>query len=305
MLVSVLIGTRNRPMLLERCVRSVLSQDYTNLEIIVLDDGSDDPDLCNGVKTSFGDPRIRCLRSDRSLGVAAGRNVLMEEAQGDVLCILDDDAYFVEHSALSALVDTFIRQPEVAIVAGKIIDHVGEGQRMLVPFSQWTRRRVTGIEDRSRFAAYFLGGCHGIRKAALSEVGVYSDGLVFGEEEMDLSYRIISAGYAIYYDPNVRVHHHSQPRADHFADNDGQGEIYHQVRNRMFLAYKYLPWLYMPYYLIHWLSRALFTALRRGRFAEFRQGFKSGRRWLSEIEREPLHPQAIAYLKDNHGRLWY
>lgn len=304
-LVSVLIGTRNRPELLSRCLKSIISQDYHDLEIIVLDDASDDHKACERVVTSIRDSRVRCLRSDRQLGVAAGRNKLMADARGELLFIVDDDAYLTGPDVITSLVRSFSEDPRIGIVAGKIIDHYAGRQRILVPFSQWSRRRAPGIEEKPGFVSYFLGGCHGIRKTAVEDVGGYSDGFVFGEEEMDLSFRVLNAGYSIYYNPEVSVWHESQPRALHFTDNPRRGEIYHQVRNRLFLAYKYLPGFYVPFYLAHWLSRAMYTSVRQRRLSDFVEGLRDGCRWIAQVKREPVNGRVLAYLRQHHGRLWY
>src|SRR3546814_16732699 len=63
--VSVQIATRNRLKPLCRAISSVLSQDYPEFEILVLDDASDSANVCEAVRAAFSDPRIRCFRKDR------------------------------------------------------------------------------------------------------------------------------------------------------------------------------------------------------------------------------------------------
>lgn len=303
--VSVLIGTRNRPDLLRRCLQSIASQDYSNLEIIVLDDASDDPELCKQVVAAVRDPRVRCVRSDTQLGVAPGRNMLMRIAQGEILFVIDDDAYFTDTTTITTLVQCFAERPDVGIVAGKVVDHHAGRERVLAPFSQWARRRWPRIEEKPGLVSYFLGGCHGIRRDALRVAGMYSDGFVFGDEEMDLSIRMLKAGYKIYYHPAVSVAHETQGGDRHFSGNPRHGEIYHLVRNRLFLAYKYLPAAYVPFYILHWIPRAFFRAIRERRIMDFFDGLRDGRTWIAEVQREPVNREVIEYLKRHHGRLWY
>jgi glycosyltransferase involved in cell wall biosynthesis len=89
--ISVLIGTRNRPEVLKRCLRSVLGQDYVNFEVLVLDDASDSCRVCDSIQ-ELADPRLRCFRASDPLGVAGGRNRLMELAEGNMFFVMDDDA---------------------------------------------------------------------------------------------------------------------------------------------------------------------------------------------------------------------
>lgn len=83
MSVSVLIPTRNRPELLENAVASVLAQSFTDLELIIVNDGS-------GPLHDFTDTRIRTLNSGEA-GAVPARNLAAGTAKGDVIAWLDDD----------------------------------------------------------------------------------------------------------------------------------------------------------------------------------------------------------------------
>lgn len=190
MRVSVLIGSRNRIEVLIRCLKSVLAQSYPDFEVLVLDDASDEP-FCQALTDYFKDPRLKCLRSGVQLGVAGGRNRLMKEATGDILCIIDDDAIFEDSSALTRFVNAFSMDEKIGIVACKVIDHRPNGIDLCVPFPKRWRRRRPNITEQVQFVSYYLGGCHAIRKRVLELCGMYTDDLVFGEEELDLSYRVL------------------------------------------------------------------------------------------------------------------
>lgn len=86
--VSAIIPTHNRPVLLSRAVRSVLEQSFEDLELIVVDDGS-----AGDVRESlaeFSDPRLRCFRIEHS-GVSAARNYGARHAGGQWISFLDSD----------------------------------------------------------------------------------------------------------------------------------------------------------------------------------------------------------------------
>ncbi len=88
-LVSAIIPTHNRAVLLERAIRSVQHQTYPHLEIIVVDDASQDN--TDEVVESFGDPRIRYIRHDNNRGGSAARNTGIAAATGEFIAFLDDD----------------------------------------------------------------------------------------------------------------------------------------------------------------------------------------------------------------------
>jgi glycosyltransferase involved in cell wall biosynthesis len=89
---SIILPTYNRMRTLPRAVASVLAQDETNFELIVVDDAS--TDRTEAWLREQTDPRLRVLRSDRNGGPSAARNLGIDAARGPVLAFLDsDDAY--------------------------------------------------------------------------------------------------------------------------------------------------------------------------------------------------------------------
>lgn len=87
-LVSVVIPSYNRAHCIERAVRSVLDQAYKNIEVIVVDDGSEDNtrDILNAI----GDPRLRYVYQDNQ-GACAARNRGVELARGKYVAFHDSD----------------------------------------------------------------------------------------------------------------------------------------------------------------------------------------------------------------------
>ncbi len=89
MLVTAVVTTFNRPELVRRAIQSVITQTYDSLEIIVVEDGSDnciDPWL-----NDEGLDHIRYIRHKENRGLAAARNTALRVANGDYIAFLDDD----------------------------------------------------------------------------------------------------------------------------------------------------------------------------------------------------------------------
>ncbi len=87
--ITVVIPTHNRASFLNRAINSVLSQTWTDYELIIVDDASTDNTA--DVVRDFHDERIRYLRHDANLGAPAARNTGITKARGDYIGLLDDD----------------------------------------------------------------------------------------------------------------------------------------------------------------------------------------------------------------------
>ncbi|HZJ49669.1 MAG TPA: glycosyltransferase [Actinomycetota bacterium] len=87
--VTAVIPTHNRLNFLKRSLRTVLVQQGVVLEVIVVDDGSDDDTA--GYVDQIGDDRVRLVRHEVPAGVAAARNSGLRRARGDWVAFLDDD----------------------------------------------------------------------------------------------------------------------------------------------------------------------------------------------------------------------
>ena len=88
-LVSVIIPTYKRAHILPRAVRSVLNQTYSNLELIIVDDGSKDNTA--EIVSSIKDERVRLISFSENKGAAAARNEGIKVAAGDFIAFLDSD----------------------------------------------------------------------------------------------------------------------------------------------------------------------------------------------------------------------
>jgi glycosyltransferase involved in cell wall biosynthesis len=92
--ISVYVPTRNRVDLLTAAVRSVLTQEFTDLELLVVDDASTDGTASFLESTARQDSRLVVLRNDSPQGAPVSRNKAITQARGDFITGLDDDDEF-------------------------------------------------------------------------------------------------------------------------------------------------------------------------------------------------------------------
>ena len=92
--VTVYIPTKDRCQLLQRAVESVLTQSYSNVELLVVDDNSTDETLAYLEKLSKNDKRVRYFTNKETKGACYSRNLAIKNAKGYFVTGLDDDDYF-------------------------------------------------------------------------------------------------------------------------------------------------------------------------------------------------------------------
>ena len=115
-LVSVVIPAFNAGRFIEATLRSVLSQCYRNLEVIVVDDGSADDTVLRVTAAARADGRVRLIQLPRNSGCpAVGRNRGLAEAVGDLVAFLDADDLWTGRK-LSEQVSAMVRQPDLTLV---------------------------------------------------------------------------------------------------------------------------------------------------------------------------------------------
>lgn len=93
--VSIIVPVYNVGRYLSKCVNSLIKQTYSNIEIILVDDGSKDEsvEICNEYKKN--DSRIKVIHKQNN-GVSAARNTGIENATGEYICFVDGDDYVME-----------------------------------------------------------------------------------------------------------------------------------------------------------------------------------------------------------------
>lgn len=117
-IISTVIPTRNRPLLVERAVKSALAQTFKEIEVIVMIDGSDAS--TRAVLAEIDDPRLKCVELQIPGGAAAARNAGVSEAVGEWIAFLDDDDEWLPQKLERQIEVANCSQYEFPIVASRL-----------------------------------------------------------------------------------------------------------------------------------------------------------------------------------------
>jgi GT2 family glycosyltransferase len=119
--VSILIPTRDRPDLIERCVQSILNlTDYGNYEVVILDNGSVEPSALAALAELSVDTRVRVLRLDYPFNFARLNNDGAKASDAPLLALVNDDVEILARNWLKAMVGEALR-PEIGPVGAKLL----------------------------------------------------------------------------------------------------------------------------------------------------------------------------------------
>jgi len=220
-MLSVVVCTRDRPELLDRCLEALAGQ-AGEFEVLVVDQGDVPAALPD-------DPRFRRLH-DPGRGLARARNIGVRAAGGSVVVFVDDDA--VSNTGyIGVIAQAFAENPNLAALAGRILN-LENGR----PYARTldNRPRVLGRGDWRRF----FGGNFAIRRAVLDRIGPFDERFGAGcrwasGEETDYFFRMLYRNCRIAYLPEAVVRHPGQAveqapgqlRAKLFASARGQGAM--------------------------------------------------------------------------------
>lgn len=123
-LVSVIIPTYKRPLMLSRAIDSVLNQTYKNIEIIVVDDNNPNTEYRTETEkvmiNYINNKRIKYIKHKKNMNGAAARNTGLMNSSGEIVCFLDDDDWYLKEK-IQKQVQYLLNNPEYdAVYCGYI-----------------------------------------------------------------------------------------------------------------------------------------------------------------------------------------
>ena len=228
--VSVVILTHNRKDLLRQSLSSCLGLNWPELELIVVDNVSTDgtPEM---VQEEFGSRvRVICRTVDSP---TAGRNEAFRSAKGDFILSLDNDMIVLDPESIHKAVALFDQFPKVGLLTLRIAGVEDPGSPLR---EHWWHPVPFEIgKDRFHLTDYFSEGALFIRASTLRDTGGYDDDFWACFESVDLSLRILRAGYDILYVPTIGT---VELQVSRHENKSRSQRNYYFLRNKIWTAWK-------------------------------------------------------------------
>jgi GT2 family glycosyltransferase len=253
-LISIIIATRDRVALLDRCIRSIeKAADYPHFEIIVVDNDSAEAET----RAYFEQSRHQIVRSPGQFNFSAINNAGARAARGEYLLFLNNDTEVVTADWLASMLE-WAQQPEIGCVGAKLlfpddsIQHAGvtlhDGSAFHPCYGRQPDERTWIESELVRNFSAVTGACLMVRRSLFQEIGGFDETFPVAYNDVDLCVRIMRAGYRNAYTPHAVLYHHessSRPPGVTIAEN----EHLRQVVGGLLWADPYCPrnqWMEAP-----------------------------------------------------------
>ena len=212
-LISIILVNWNGRKWLPDCLESIFLQTYSNFEVILVDNASED-DSVEFVRTNY--PGAIILKNNENAGFAGGNNRGYEAAKGEYLFLLNTDTR-LESDSLEKTLKAFDLYPNAGTVQPKLV-MMNNPEILDACGSYWTDTTILhhyGMHKKSNHKAYnspiFVfsnkGAAMLIRKQVIDSIGLFDDDYWCYYEETDLCHRIWISGYECLYYPDAVIHH--------------------------------------------------------------------------------------------------
>jgi GT2 family glycosyltransferase len=210
MKVSVLIITHDRPADLSLTLSGITAQSHRPDEVIVIDNGS--KTSCETVIAKYQTALPLLYEWINERFIAAARNYAIEKSKGDIVIFTDDDCV-PEPDWIAGMVVPFMNDASVGEVGGKVITYQTKlntitlvGDSMYRFMMKNYEKGMDCLDTEVPYRSFFATANAGFRRSVLSSLGGFDPSLSFAED-IDLSFRIIRAGWRLAYNPEAVIRH--------------------------------------------------------------------------------------------------
>ncbi len=231
---SLVLATIGRTEELVRFLKSLHDQSYTNFELIVIDQNTDDRlvPILNSFNKLFS---IQRLYSEK--GLSKARNVGLKHITGDIIAFPDDDCWYPP-MLLEKVHNWFIVNTKISGLTGRSVDENGE-----MSMQRWSAEsgNITKHNIWMRATSYTIF----LRKNVIDSVTEFDERLGVGSgtpwgsaEEVDFLIRVLNKGYSIYYNNEIFAYH-PNPVLEYNTKSIDRAYSYGRGMGRVLRSYHY------------------------------------------------------------------
>ncbi|GFP19777.1 heptose III glucuronosyltransferase [Candidatus Hakubella thermalkaliphila] len=197
-LVSIIVVNWNGKRYLKKCFDSLFDQTYSNIEIIMVDNGSTD-DSVHFVRDSY--PHVKVIENGENRGYTVANNIGAAEASGKYLLFLNNDTR-VDSGCVAALVEAIVSGQGVGCWACTQLSY--DGSPEVIPEGGMD---FLGYPTKSQRTFYASGACLFIDRHLFFDLGSFDEAMFSYVEDCDLCWRVRLRGYDVACVSEALVYH--------------------------------------------------------------------------------------------------
>lgn len=288
MKISIVIPNYNGEKYFKKCIESIILQNFTDYELIVIDNASTDSDY-SWIKE---DQRIIFKKLDKNYGFSKAVNEGIKLSKAEYVLLLNNDTV-LKQDFLAKLLETIEKDKNIFAVSSKmiqynnqdLIDDAGDEYNIF----GWAYKVGDGksikefTTKRNIFSA--CAGAALYRKSAFEKIGYFDEDFFAYMEDIDISYRARIYGYKNVYCPEAHVYHIGSATT---GSKYNEFKVKLAARNNIYVPYKNMPLLQLivntPFLFLGFSIKYIFFK-RKGFEKEYTEGLLDGIKSLGKIKK--------------------
>lgn len=204
--ISIIIPSYNRLMDLQRCISSILSQDYKDYEIIVVDNNSTDGTIIwlKDLKSKLKN-RLKIIFNNNNIGASEARNQALRIVKSDYVLFLDSDAELKTKQVITNMINILGADSSIGQLGAEIINHkirLGKSERNEDGLFSW----VDNVHMEN--VDYVPTSNCVMKTSVIKKLGGFDPYYIYGYEDNDLGWRVRKSGLRCIMDDRVSAYHH-------------------------------------------------------------------------------------------------
>ena len=302
MKVTIVIPNYNGKKFLENCIESLYEQDYKNMDIIVVDNGSTDGSI-EFIESRYSD--VKLIKLDKNYGFSKAVNEGIKEAKGEYVVLLNNDTKTTSNW-LQELVNCIDKDENIFSCSSKMlkyddistIDDAGDEYTILGWAYQNGNNKPETLYSKPKEVFSSCAGAAIYRKSILDKIGYFDESFFAYLEDVDIGYRARIHGYKNVYCPAAICYHIGSATT---GSKYNEFKISLSSRNNIYLLYKNMPLLQLvfnfPFLFIGFFIKWIFF-LFKGYGKTYLYGVIQGLRTIHQVQKikcEKVH--LLNYLK--------
>ena len=192
--ISVIIVNWNVTESLERCIKSVMATNYSNLELIVIDNNSDDK------------PKNVTIQNTQNIGFPKAVNQGLSKSTGGYILLLNPDTRIPKDFFVKALKFAKLH-PDMGVMGPRFTDSDGTPQGSVFAEPSLFKMSQKYSPSSTAVVNAISGACMLLPKSTVVKIGNFTENVFMYYEDLDYCRRVRSAGLKVYFNSGITIIH--------------------------------------------------------------------------------------------------